>query len=238
MRTLRTARRIRAWLAPAAAALLALCLPAPSSLAADLAGADGASYALRISSLKEVRFRSTVRQQFDYSCGSAAVATLLTYHFDHPVSEQAAFQQMYLHGDQQRIQRDGFSLLDIKRYLASLGYAADGFELPLEKLAEAGLPAIVLVAERGYHHFVVVKGVAGGRVLLGDPAGGTRALPRRQFDAIWQGGLLFVVHGSPGTPRFNAAADWRAAPQAVLAGGIERDSLLRQTLPKLGDGNF
>ncbi|KQX01966.1 peptidase C39 [Massilia sp. Root418] len=225
-------------LANVCAALLAPCVAGTAACAADLPAADGASFALRITSLKELRFRSTVRQQFDYSCGSAAVATLLTYHFGHAVSEQAAFQQMYLHGDQQRIQRDGFSLLDIKRYLASLGYAADGFELPLDKLAEAGFPAIVLVAERGYHHFVVVKGLAGGRVLLGDPAGGTRAMPRAQFEAIWQNGLLFVVHGGPGKPRFNAAADWRAAPQAALAGGIERDSLLRQTLPKLGDGNF
>lgn len=220
------------------AALLAPLAPGPATRAADLPAADGASYALRVTSLKEARFRQTVRQQFDYSCGSAAVATLLTYHFDHPVTEQAAFQQMFLHGDQQRIRRDGFSLLDIKRFLVSLGYAADGFELPLEKLAEAGFPAIVLVAERGYHHFVVIKGLAGGRVLLGDPAGGTRAMPRAQFDAIWQNGLLFVVHGSARKPRFNAAADWRAAPQAALAGGIERDSLLRQTLPKLGDGNF
>lgn len=220
-------------------ALALLLAGLPSAMqAADFAAAGGGSYAVPLASMKELRFRSTVRQQFDFSCGSAAVATLLTYHFDRPVSEQAAFQQMYLHGDQPRIEREGFSLLDIKRYLASLGYVADGFELPLDKLAEAGLPAIVLVAEQGYHHFVVIKGVSGGRVLLGDPAGGTRAMPRAAFDAIWQNGLLFVVHSGPGKARFNAASDWRAAPQALLASGIVRDSLQGQTLPKLGQGNF
>lgn len=225
-----------------AAALLpllsAVLVPPLPAAAADLAGVGGASYALRVTSLKEARYRSTVRQQFDFSCGSAAVATLLSHHFNTPVTEQAAFQQMFLHGDQQRIQREGFSLLDIKRYLAGLGYAADGFELPLDKLAEAGLPAIVLVAEKGYHHFVVVKGLSRERVLIGDPSGGTRAMGRAAFEAIWQNRLLFVIHGSPQRPRFNEAADWRVAPQAALGAGIDRDSLQRLTLPKLGDGNF
>jgi predicted double-glycine peptidase len=206
--------------------------------AAELPSIGGATYHVRVASLKEARYRSTVRQQYDYSCGSAAVATLLSYHFDYPVSEQLAFDQMYRTGDQARIRREGFSLLDIKRFLASQGFAADGFELPLEKLAEAGLPAIVLVVEKGYHHFVVIKGVRPDRVLLGDPSGGTRAVGRAAFDAMWQNRLLFVVHGRPGKPHFNEAVDWQVAPRAVPEQALERDSLMRITLPKLGDGNF
>ncbi len=45
--------------------------------------------------------------------------------------------------------------------------------MPLEKLDNEGVPAIVLINERGYHHFVVVKGYKNGRVLVGDPARGT-----------------------------------------------------------------
>lgn len=217
------------------ALILAVAAACP---AAELSGIGGATYHVRVASLKEARYRSTVRQQYDYSCGSAAVATLLSYHFDHPVTEQLAFDQMYRSGDQERIRREGFSLLDIKRFLASQGFAADGFELPLEKLAEAGLPAIVLVVEKGYHHFVVIKGVRPDRVLLGDPSGGTRAVGRAAFDAMWQNRLLFVVHGRPGQPRFNEAADWQVAPRALPEQVLDRDSLLRVTLPKLGDGNF
>jgi len=212
-------------------------LPALAAQAADFT-AGGASFVVPVTSLKEARFRSTVRQQYDFSCGSAALATLLSYHYDFPVAEQDIFRDMYARGDQPRIRREGFSLLDMKRYLATRGFTADGFEQPLDKLAQAGLPAIVLVADNGYRHFVVVKGVQGERVLLGDPAGGTRALSRRGFEAIWQNRLLFVIHGSPGKPHFNETADWRVAPQAMLADGILRDSVHDVTVPKLGAGDF
>ncbi|MCE3261539.1 MAG: peptidase [Pseudoduganella sp.] len=212
-------------------------LPAMAVQAADFT-AGGASFVVPVTSLKEARFRSTVRQQYDFSCGSAALATLLSYHYDFPVTEQEIFRDMFLRGDQPRIRREGFSLLDMKRYLALRGFTADGFEQPLEQLAQAGLPAIVLVADNGYRHFVVLKGVQGQRVLLGDPAGGTRALSRRAFEAIWQNRLLFVIHSRPGKPRFNDTADWRVAPQALLADGVMRDSLRDVTVPKLGAGDF
>jgi predicted double-glycine peptidase len=163
---------------------------------------------------------------------------LLSYHYDVPVTEQEVFRDMFVRGDQPRIRREGFSLLDMKRYLATRGFTADGFEQPLEKLAQAGLPAIVLVSENGYRHFVVVKGLQGQRVLLGDPAGGTRAMSRQRFEAVWQNRLLFVVHGRAGKPRFNDMADWRVAPQALLEDGIARDSLRDVTVPKLGAGDF
>ena len=43
---------------------------------------------------------------------------------------------------------------------------------PLDKLASAGIPAIVLINEHGYNHFVVIKGMRDERVLIGDPSGG------------------------------------------------------------------
>jgi hypothetical protein len=132
---------------------------------------------------------------------------------------------MYAHGDQAKIRREGFSLLDMKRFLQTRGFDADGFRQPLEKLREEGLPAIALITENGYHHFVVVKGMERDRVLIGDPASGTRAVPRATFEAQWQQKLLFVVHNRVDLARFNQAADWRAAPSAPLASGLVRDAL-------------
>ena len=154
----------------------------------------GGAYTLKVTSLKEARYATTVPQQYDFSCGSAATATLLTYQYGHAVSEQDVFVQMYRDGDRRKIRAEGFSLLDMRRYLESLGFAADGFELPLDELEEEGLPAIVLLNDRGYRHFVVVKGVRDGRVLLGDPARGTRAMSRERFEALWDNGVLFVIH--------------------------------------------
>lgn len=204
----------------------------------DLVGTSSGRYALKVTSLKEARFRTTVRQQYDFSCGSAALATLLTHHYGNQVSEQSVFEAMYAQGDQQKIQREGFSLLDMKRYLRELGYQADGFELPLDKLVESGLPAIVLIAEKNYHHFVVVKGMRNGRVLIGDPSTGARALSRERFESVWVNRLLFVVHNRQSQALFNADAEWQYAPRAPLASGLQSDALAIQALGKLGPNDF
>ncbi|MES2297969.1 MAG: C39 family peptidase [Pseudomonadota bacterium] len=217
---------------------LAWLLGAPVCAGAVELAQGGARYVLPLTSLKEIRFRTTMRQQYDFSCGSAAVATLLSHHYGYRVTEQQVFAAMYLHGEQQKIRKEGFSLLDVQRFLAGIGFQADGFELPLDKLVQARLPAIVLVAEKGYSHFVVIKGVADGRVLIGDPANGTRALPRPAFEAIWRNKLLFVIHDHAGAVRFNSEDDWRAAPSAPVAQAINRAGLDTLTLAKRGPGDF
>src|SRR5208283_4171640 len=71
-----------------------------------------------IKQLKLMRaFRTTWHQQYDFSCGSAAVATLLSFHYGRPTNETTVFKAMFAAGDQARIQVQGFSLLDMKRYL-------------------------------------------------------------------------------------------------------------------------
>ncbi|MBB6592089.1 C39 family peptidase [Ralstonia solanacearum] len=204
----------------------------------DMLGTGGALYSVPVTSMKEMRFLRTIRQRFDFSCGSAAVAMLLTYQYGYPVSEQVVFEAMYRHGNQEKIRREGFSLLDIKRYLESLGFEADGFEQPLDALKGAHLPAIVLLSENGYHHFVVVKGVQEGRVLVGDPAMGTRAIPRASFEGMWDNHLLFVIHNREERAAFNAGEDWRVAPRAPLAEGVERSGLGDIVIPKHGPGDF
>jgi predicted double-glycine peptidase len=220
-----------------AAAALLLCA-AQHAGALDLPGIGGSRFTVPVASMKEIKFQATLRQQYDFSCGSAAVATLLTHHYGWPVSERLVFEHMFARGDQRKIRKEGFSLLDMKRFLAAQGYTADGFKLPLQKLVDARLPAIVLVAEKGYHHFVVIKGAADGRILVGDPASGTRSLARAAFEQIWTNKLLFVIHGSKHTPAFNRVADWRAAPSAPLASGIQRDAMSGVTIPKHGPGDF
>ena len=215
-------------LAPSFATASSIALQAP----------HGGSYRLQVTSLKEARFRTTVPQQYDFSCGSAATATLLTYQYGHPVSEEEVFVQMYRDGDQEKIRAEGFSLLDMRRYMQSKGFQADGFELPLDKLIEEGLPAIVLLNDRGYRHFVVIKGLRDGRVLVGDPARGTRAMSRARFEDLWDNGVLFVIHNRREVAQFNQPRDWRTAPPAPLQSGIGRRGLHDVVVPKLGPGDI
>jgi predicted double-glycine peptidase len=198
----------------------------------------GGRYAIKITSLKEARFKATTRQQYDFSCGSAAVATLLTYQYDYPVTEQAVFEEMFKHGDQEKIKKEGFSLLDMKNFLNTHQFQANGFSLPLGKLLESGIPAIVLIAENGYHHFVVVKGMRDGRILIGDPSNGTRAISQEKFESIWISKLLFVIHNKQEQAKFNVETEWKVAPRAPLTAGINREGLGTLMLGKFGPGDF
>jgi uncharacterized protein len=204
----------------------------------DLPYQIGGAYSVPAKSIKEARFGATVRQQFDFSCGSAALSTLLTHHYQYPVTEDKVFESMYQSGDQAKIRVEGFSLLDMKRYLEAHGFEADGFQEPLEKLVSVNIPAIVLVNEGGYNHFVVVKGVRDGRVLLGDPSGGTRAVSESAFQATWVNQVLFVISNRQDRAAFNVAADWRVAPSAPVGGAVGREGLAGIVIPKLGPGDF
>jgi predicted double-glycine peptidase len=206
--------------------------------AAGLSDMGGRDYAMPVTSIKAARMQRTLLQQYDFSCGSAALATLLTHHYNFRITEREIFEEMFQRGDQAKIRREGFSLLDMKRFLETRGFTADGFEQPLDKLLEAKIPAIVLVNENGYHHFVVVKGLERDRVLIGDPASGTRAMPRAGFDAIWKNKLLFVIHNKMELARFNQPEDWRVAPRAPLRAGIGVEGLTGSVLPKLGPSDF
>ena len=219
--------------------LIACLMPVPPASAGSVAMPveSGGAFALPVTSIKESRFRSTVRQQYDYSCGSAAVATLLGEHYAYPVGEQAVFEEMYRRGDQAKIRREGFSMLDMKRYLEAHGFDADGYVADLDLVGRAGLPAIVPLRENGYNHFVLVKGVRGDRVLLGDPSLGTRAVARARFDAMWGNHMLFVVHNQRDKARFNSDEEWSAAPVANLEQGLNR-GVFDATLMLRGPGDF
>ena len=222
------------------ALLLALAIGIPTRVQAgdlSLRTAQG-NFGVRLTSLKEARYRTTVRQQYDFSCGSAATATLLSHQYGVQVDEQQVFVAMYKNGDQAKIRAQGFSLLDMRRYLQGLGFEADGFQVSLEKLAREELPAIVLLNDRGYRHFVVIKGVRDGRVLIGDPARGTRTLSLARFAALWDNRVLFVIHNRRDQARFNLAADWRTAPPAPLEMGVPREGLRQIAMPRRGPGDI
>ena len=192
----------------------------------------GAAYSVQVVSYRDIPFRTVVRQEYDYSCGSAALATLLRYHYGRDVQERDVFVSMYENGDREAIQRVGFSLLDMKRYLETHGFQSDGFRMSLTALEEARAPAIVVINQQGYRHFVGLKGVSGGRVLVGDPALGLKTYGEAEFAAMWNG-IAFMIRDS--ADRFNVADEWRPFATAPMDRALPTDSLAAMTreLPPL-----
>ena len=183
----------------------------------------GGGFTVGMGTMLDRRFYSVIRQRYDFSCGSAALATLMRYHYGIPVDEAAAFSGMWERGDQDAIRASGFSLLDMKRYLAAHALETQGFRVTLDQIARTGVPGIALTVTRGYRHFVVIKGVTAQHVLVGDPSRGLQRYPRAQFEKVWDG-LFFVITSARevGQASFNRPAQWASVAYAPVKSGQSR----------------
>jgi predicted double-glycine peptidase len=148
-----------------------------------------------VRSLMEMRQERVVVQDWDLSCGAAALATLLNFQLGDEVSEREIAlglinREEYLNDPNFVRFRQGFSLLDLKRFVDGRGYKGVGLgKLVVDDLLSAA-PVMVPVNFNGYNHFVIFRGIAKttsgkSRVLLADPAFGNRTMPLWKFKAAW-----------------------------------------------------
>lgn len=228
----------------ALSALLGLALlggsPAASQAGEVQLRMGGMNAAVGVDSMKERWYQTVVAQEYDFSCGAAAVATLLTYHYDDPVDEKEVFRFMWENGDQERIQREGFSLLDMRNYLEARGYPSDGFQVSLDKVERAEIPAIVLINTNGYLHFVVIKGIRDGEVLVGDPALGVTRYAVDEFKEKLANDIVFVVrtHREVAKASFNDQRSWEVRPNAPIKSAQGMNSLMPVTVLLPGINEF
>jgi hypothetical protein len=186
----------------------------------------------QLTSWKSIRDAGVVRQALDYSCGSAALATLLAGSGD-PATEpeilRAVFEGLDEAAKSETI-AEGLSLLDLQRVAEIRGHRAEGYRIGPEILAKINRPVIVYIEPYGYRHFAVLRGIKGDRVFLADPARGNVRMPIWRFLDMWQDssgeGVVFLV-GLRGTSTLALPAD--ADPQPELFG-------VRQQLPLAGPG--
>ncbi len=201
--------------------------------------AGAGNYDVPLTTFLERRFKTVYKQQYDFSCGSATLASLLTYHYDDTVDEQSVFVDMYRNGDQQKIQKQGFSLLDIKLYLERRGYRSDGFKINLDQLIVANVPAITIINNNGYLHFVIIKGLNEQEVLLGDPSAGIKAVPRDEFETMWDKRILFLIHDQQDVAarHFQDQQEWALRVKAPLGSAVDRAGLgqFNMLQPERGD---
>jgi hypothetical protein len=133
---------------------------------------------------------------------------LLRYqHGDSVTEKQVALglidRDIYIANPNLVRMRQGFSLLDLKRYVDARGYRGEGFgRMTLDDLARRA-PILVPITVFGYNHFVVFRGQLRDRVLIADPAWGNRTMTVAEFEAAWIeyrtiGKVGFVVEAPPG----------------------------------------
>lgn len=150
--------------------------------------------AVTIKPAVEDQFRGIVRQAYDYSCGSAALTTLLNGYAGLSLTEQQTMSGLLQYGEYQRIiERRSFSLLDMKRFVTALGLNSGGYRGQFSDLIALKQPAIVPITYAGFKHFVVYKAYKDGRVYVADPALGNISFDETRFKEVWDNNTLFLV---------------------------------------------
>ncbi len=150
-------------------------------------------------SWKTLKFEDIVRQQADFSCGAAVMATILNYAYGYETTERQVLVNMLKVADPDVVRQKGFSLLDMKTYAQVIGLSAEGYCIDYPTLAQINIPSIVLIDIRGYKHFVIVRKVFGDTIAIGDPALGNRVMSQKEFEDAWNG-IAFVVMGEGYNP--------------------------------------
>ena len=173
------------------------------------------------------KYKHIVHQAFDYSCGSAALTTILEFHLGLNVTEKDAMEGMLEHGEKDKIiARRGFSLLDMKRYVATLGSDSGGFHADMSDLEKLDQPAIVPIDYAGFKHFVVVKGIRNGKVFIADPSAGNIAFSVEEFAGLWDKGTLFVIYPSKTRPIVQSSLALTDQDLGVIAPDLVREDIV------------
>jgi len=163
---------------------------AGSAVALAVSGWPTAAAATGVKSVREMRHDRVVLQEFDISCAAAALATILNYQHGERLTEREIAlglidREEYIEQPELVRLRQGFSLLDLKRFVDGRGYEGIGYgQLEMDNLRSLA-PIIVPINVRGYNHFVVFRGELAGSVICADPAYGNRTMSRDRFERVW-----------------------------------------------------
>ncbi len=134
---------------------------------------------IHLRSWRELRDNDVIKQSKDYSCGSAAVATILSYYYGRPTDEQEVLTAIG-RGDSRA------TFLSMQEGLVKLGFRGIGVAVNFEQLRALQMPVIVHLRYRDNDHFTVVRGVGTDTIALADSSLGDRTFSNAQFRKMWE----------------------------------------------------
>lgn len=170
--------------------LLLACLALP------LPAAENQNAPLRttaVSLAENPRPGEVVRQAYVYSCGTGAIVNFVALLGGETPRETGLIEKYTeLRGAAaaQAVRETGFSLLDLKLLMSSLGYKTAGVRYEAGTMPEDPQPMIVHLLLGKFSHFAVFAGLETGKVVLLDPMRGRLQLSEEQFLKEWDGTAL------------------------------------------------
>jgi len=154
--------------------------------AADAPADDGRAHlrgpslagSIKVKSWKAFRDERVVKQDMDYSCGAASLATVLNEYYGQAVTEEQLLSAMDI-GDFMA------SFEDMQQALSKFGFRGVGVSASYDQLARLTIPGIVYLEHRKGGHFSVLRGIDEKTAWLADPSLGNRTYSRQQFLDMW-----------------------------------------------------
>lgn len=173
-------------------------VPPPRDPNASLAPVrdESRNFQLYVKNARQIRSENVVIQQRDFSCGAAALATIVNYYWGENATETALLVAVASTLTPEELEeriKNGLTLTDLKRVCEKFGYQAVLGTLPLEKLAASKLPLLVGITVNDFDHFVVVRGADERFVYIADPAIGKLRVPLDEFAKQWQKNTVLAV---------------------------------------------
>ena len=165
-----------------------------TALVAELS-IDSLNGSIGVTSWKALRDFRVVKQEFDYSCGAASVATLLNGFYGLDVTEADILRS---------IEKDAAaSFENLAKAVIPYGFKSGGLVVSFDDLKKLSIPVIAYLNYKGQDHFTVLRGVSKqGNVAIGDPSWGNRRFRPHQFKKLWetvdnngtpQGKILLII---------------------------------------------
>jgi uncharacterized protein len=186
---------------------------------------------VRVSNWRDLQRLDIVMQKRDYSCGAAALATVLRYFWGDPVGEEkvlVALGEVLTAEEIKDRLKKGMAISDLRRAAVKMGYASSIGTMSFQDLCGSRVPLIVPIRLEEYDHFVVYRGVVGNRVYLADPIRGNVRPTITEFCRQWQKNAILAV-AKPGV-RLPESSPLGIHPEEVLLGETT-DQFLRRELP-------
>jgi uncharacterized protein len=201
--------------------LLALFAGGVASLCAGPALADTAVMQ-RPRSFHQRRFDNVVRQVLEFSCGSASLATVLTFFLSRPTTEAEVIgilKERYPTFEKWKEKsNDGFSFEDIIFAADQLGFRSEAARVGIEQLMRLDGPVIVHLNKGTWQHFTVLRRFHQGFAYLADPINGQVTILAEEFAQEYTGSALAVWD-----PRKRLS---KRSPLQAVRNGLRTDEVL------------
>lgn len=192
------------------------------------------SNANKVSSLKALNQEAVIMQQLDYSCGSAALATLMKFYFNDDVTEMSLLEEIksiFNEKDFSTIEENGLSFKELEHIVTAYGYQSASVQLQPSALTKLSGPILVYVEPDDYRHFAILRGTVDGRVYLADPSRGNISMPIEEFTEEWSGKALILGKAGFGVPQQHGlTVHAQTKPQATLLSHQNHLSTFAQTI--------